>query len=103
MQSKITRIVIGSALLICLICPLVEMFDQWDNTLQTGNDTEYGLVLLGLCIGAAFLLARVAVTIQRAFSSAGFLGAFICTEDFVCFIVCSSISIPGSPPLSLRI
>ena len=26
--------------------------------MQTGNDTEYGLVVLALCIGAAYSLAR---------------------------------------------
>ena len=34
------------------------MFDQWDNTIQTGNDTEYTLVVLALCVGAAYSLAR---------------------------------------------
>jgi len=26
------------------------MFDHWDDTIQTGNDTEYGLVVLALCV-----------------------------------------------------
>jgi hypothetical protein len=45
-------------LLTCLICPLVETFDHWDHTLQTGNDTEYALVVLALCVGMAYAFAR---------------------------------------------
>jgi hypothetical protein len=45
-------------LLVCFACPLADLFDSWDHTLQTGNDTEYALVVLALCIGAAFLLKR---------------------------------------------
>jgi len=45
-------------LLTCLICPLVETFDTWDHTIQTGNDTEYPLVLLALCVGVAYSMAR---------------------------------------------
>jgi len=37
------------------------MFDHWDHTLQTGNDTEYTLVVIALCVGLAFSMARVYV------------------------------------------
>jgi hypothetical protein len=45
-------------LLTCLICPLLEMFDSWDDTTQTGNDTEYTLVILALCVGVGYSFAR---------------------------------------------
>jgi hypothetical protein len=45
-------------LLTCLICPILETFDSWDDTVQTGNDTEYTLVILALCVGVAFSFAR---------------------------------------------
>jgi hypothetical protein len=45
-------------LLICLVCPLLETFDSWDRTAQTGNDTEYTFVLLGLCVGVLYTFAR---------------------------------------------
>jgi hypothetical protein len=45
-------------LFICLVCPIVEMFDSWDHTIQTGNDTENALVVLALCVGVAYLFAR---------------------------------------------
>lgn len=46
-------------LAICLVCPVVEMFDCWDHTPQTGNDTEYTFVIVGLCFGALYTFARV--------------------------------------------
>jgi len=43
----------------CLVCPLVEMFDHWDHTIQTGNDIEYALVILALCVGVAYTFTRI--------------------------------------------
>jgi hypothetical protein len=34
------------------------MFDNWDHAMQTGNETEYALVVLALCIGVGYSLAR---------------------------------------------
>jgi hypothetical protein len=58
MRSRALRIIAGLALLTCLICPLVETFDTWDHTIQTGNDTEYTLVVVALCVGVAYSFAR---------------------------------------------
>jgi hypothetical protein len=44
MKSRFSRGVITLVLAICFVCPLIEMFDHWDHTIQTGNDTEYALV-----------------------------------------------------------
>ena len=46
-------------LAICFVCPIVEMFDYWDHTIQTGSDTEYALVVLALCVGVAYSFARI--------------------------------------------
>ena len=54
--SRITAIAV---LLTCLICPLLEMFDSWDQTEKTGDDTEYTLVLVALCVGGSYLFARL--------------------------------------------
>jgi hypothetical protein len=106
MRAKITRVVVEIALLICLVCPLVEMFDHWDHTVQTGNDTEYALVVLAFCVGAAYSIVRF---IPR-FSLRGFLAEALsnsCTHKtlpsalFKCSLV---IPISISPPtLALRI
>jgi hypothetical protein len=57
MRSRASRITVTLVLLTCLICPLVEMVDDWDHTIQTGNDTEYVLVVLALCVGVAYSFA----------------------------------------------
>jgi len=58
MQSRSARITVTLVLLICIICPLVETFDYWDQTMQTGNDTEYALVVLALCVGVGYSFMR---------------------------------------------
>jgi len=58
MRSRPSRIIVTVILVTCLICPLVEMFDSWDHTIQTGNDTEYALFVLALCVGAAYSFAH---------------------------------------------
>jgi hypothetical protein len=58
MRSRTAQITAAIVLLTCLICPLVEMFDNWDHTIQTGDDTEYALVVLALCVGVAHSFAR---------------------------------------------
>jgi hypothetical protein len=59
MKPRASFLMVIVVLLVCLVCPLAEMFDQWDHTLQTGNDSEYTLVILALCVGASFLLKRL--------------------------------------------
>jgi hypothetical protein len=58
MRSRAFRTIATVMLVTCLVCPLVELFDNWDHTIQTGNDTEYALVVLALCVGAAYSFAR---------------------------------------------
>jgi hypothetical protein len=92
-------------LAICLVCPLVEVFDHWDHTIQTGSDTEYALVVLALCVGVAYSFARF------IFRSAP-LG-FVAKSVFASFAQKSFFSTPWgfslllfdrtSPPLPLRI
>lgn len=92
-------------LAICFVCHISEMFDQWDHTLQTGNDTEYTFVILALCVGVAFSLKwfipRVSfpdsqtetVSYPRLRSSFSFMTQW-----------CSVVAIQASPPpAALRI
>src|SRR5579863_3353396 len=65
-RSQFSRIVVASILIICVICPLLEVFDRWDHTLQTGNDGEYTMVVLALCVGAMYSIARSAADVPRA-------------------------------------
>jgi hypothetical protein len=58
MRTRASRITAMVVLLTCLVCPLLELFDSWDDTIQSGNDTEYALVILALCVGVAYSFAR---------------------------------------------
>jgi hypothetical protein len=70
MKSRFPRGVITLVLAICFVCPLIEMFDHWDHTIQTGNDTEYALVVVAICVGASYAFVQaVFITIGRSFSN----------------------------------
>ena len=71
MQSRSAQAAIALVLLTCLVCPVFEMFDYWDHTLQTGGDTEYGLVVLALCVGVVFCLKHLAVALSQSLSGTG--------------------------------
>jgi hypothetical protein len=93
-------------LFICLFCSILELFDHWDHTAQTGSDTEYAFVVIGLCVGAAYSFARF-VFVLRVFRAV--------SQSISSFSVCRALSavgsgsffispIPISPPvLALRI
>ncbi len=89
MRSRASRIAATLALLICLVCPLVETLDNWDHTIQTGNDTEYPLVVLALCVGVAYSFARF------IFKSSALLD-FVAKSVFTSYSQKSSVSAPCS-------
>jgi hypothetical protein len=93
------------ALAICLVCPFVDMFDQWDHALQTGNDSEYPLVILALCVGMAFALGRLIVTLSPNFPTSSIRYALQSALNSLSFLVRPTAVVPASasPPLSLRI
>ena len=64
MKSRPTTRIVTLVLAICLVCPLVDMFDYWDHAPQTGNDTEYTFMILGLCVGALYSVARAVVKVS---------------------------------------
>ena len=105
MHSRTSRAVVTLALLTCLICPVLEMFDRWDHTVQTGQDTEYTFVVLALCVGALYALAKLIVTFCPELTAARFISDFSRSEVSPFPIIWSAALAPlsESPPLSLRI
>ncbi len=105
MRTRASFIIGAISLAICVICPLVEMFDRWDHTLQTGNDTEYIFVLLALCVGALFALSRLIVVLSPSFSgsSVGSTHHSVQNSTLFLFRPVAMASASGSPPLNLRI
>lgn len=65
------RLAIAAILAISIGAPIVELFDGWDQTLQTGSDTEANVAVVALCIGVAFAIGTIVVVNRiRALASA---------------------------------
>jgi len=92
-------------LVTCLVCPLVELFDNWDHTVQTGNDTEYALVVLALCVGVAYSFARFIFKSALLGFVAKSLFASCAQKSFfpACGLTLLLCDPTSSPPLPLRI
>jgi hypothetical protein len=66
----VRRLAIAAIIAICLGAPIAEMFDSWDDTQNSGNDTEANVVVVALCVGVAFAVGSVVVASRiRAVSS----------------------------------
>lgn len=58
MVIRILKLALFVVLLVWLSWPIVEMFDTWDQPVDTGNDSQYTFVVLGICAGAVFVFSR---------------------------------------------
>lgn len=104
MSSRPAQIVGAIALLVCFVCPILELFDCWDNTARTGNDTEYTLVVVALCVGAVYSLGRLLIraqVVRRGSQPFGDSGTGFVASAFVWFNLPEAASSP--PALNLRI
>ncbi len=106
MRSRLLHVGIVFILVVCLFSPLVELFDHWDHTLQTGNDTEYTLVILALCVGVAYSFARlifksapVGIVAKSVFASCVKKSFFSAPCSFPLLLFDAT----SPPPLPLRI
>jgi hypothetical protein len=99
---SLRRFATGVILALCIGAPILEMFDQWDRTLEDGNDTEINLVVVALCVGVAFTVAGALVALVRA--SANRPGRFAPTPSILLTLATFPIPIPNSrPPTPLRL
>ena len=97
-----TSQVIGTlALMICLVCPILELIDTWDPPIQPGNDTEYSLAIAAVCAGAAYLFACAILAfhcqnfVEGRKLPFGSLGVFISARYFD--FSCTDTSPPSVP------
>ncbi len=106
MRLRKLRVIVTLVLLTCTVCPLVETFDRWDHTLQTGNDTEYALVVLALCVGVSCAFAQFIYRFSLGKLAAEIVSEF-CAHAPCLSAACSSSSVvpvtESPPPLALRI
>jgi hypothetical protein len=89
---------------ICLVGPIVEAFDRWDQTLQDGNDTEANVVAVAICVGLAMVVGTIVLARIRSLSlSPGRIlvaaVAPVCSPASACAFPRPTIS----PPALLRI
>lgn len=61
LRIVLKRLAIAAILAISLGAPIVELFDSWDQTLQTGSDTEANVAVAALCIGVAFAIGTIVI------------------------------------------
>jgi hypothetical protein len=96
------RFATGVILAICIGAPILEMFGQWDRTLEDCNDTEINLVVVALCVGVAFSVAGA--LIARLWASANRDSGFVLApESILNALLTVATPIPNSrPPTPLR-
>jgi hypothetical protein len=102
-RGRVQRVFVAVLLAICIGAPMVEMFDQWDHTLQDGNDTEANLVVVVLCVGIGVLSVRALLLRTRPSRSQSriVLPLSLFAEHVHPFV---ALPLPASsPPASLRI
>ncbi len=44
---------------------VTEMFDRWENTLLTGRDVDFNVVIVAACAGVVFVVAKSLVVLFR--------------------------------------
>jgi hypothetical protein len=93
------RLLMALILLIAVASPVVELFDQWDQSLQ--NDTEATVVIVVLCVGAVLLAARALIRPPTIQSSRHFAGCPPRIERPLAFL--KTPFVDTGPPLVLRV
>jgi hypothetical protein len=102
MRRSLIRLGALVILLICLWGHISELFDTWDDTLQTGGDIEYSSVIVALVMGAIVVVAAHVLSQFRGRSiSSSFVSVrFGITQRFPSTPV---LLTPSPPLLPLRI
>jgi hypothetical protein len=107
MRLKAPALIGSIALAICLTCPVADLFDHWDHALQTGHDSEYPLVIVALCVGAAFELGRLMIRLSpdrsRSMVGPAATSGLRLAGFSSCRVTLAPALASASPPFSLRI
>jgi hypothetical protein len=70
-KRRFSTLVSVAAILLMAAPQLCELFDRWDSIADFGHDSEFMLMVIGMCIGLCLLLALLIVQLVRVvFSSA---------------------------------
>jgi hypothetical protein len=100
---SLRRFATGVILAICIGAPILEMFDQWDRTLDDGNDTEINLLVVALCVGVSFSVAGALVARLRTSANRQGRGV-LSSQSILTTLLTLATPIPNSrPPTPLRV
>jgi hypothetical protein len=103
LMVSLRRFATGVILAICIGAPILEMFDQWDRTVEDGNDTEINLVVVALCVGVGFSVAGALAARVRASSNRQGRGVLTFESTLTTLLTLAS-PVPNSrPPTALRV
>jgi uncharacterized membrane protein YidH (DUF202 family) len=99
------RLLSVAIIAVCVVVPLVEAFDTWDQTLRDDNDTEATVVIAALCVGFALTVAASAAMRWLGPLSTA---ARVQRRSVLAAVLAASYPVPplsndGSPPFALRI
>jgi hypothetical protein len=101
---RFRRFAVAAILAICIGGPIVEVFDQWDDTLQDGNDTEANVVIAALCIGIAVAIGTIAIVARIRALSSNVRGYSLACRTVAFALRSFTLPIPtSSPPTPLRV
>jgi hypothetical protein len=106
MTRKRFHLFVAFLLLVCLVCPFVEMSLHWNNNIfQTGQDNESTIAVLLLLLELGFALATLFVLLVSSILEEQ---GFVTLHRLLRFasslaIPLPELSPPLSPPLPLRI
>lgn len=102
--TPISKLALCVVLLAWLTWPVVETFDTWDQPVHTGNDSQYTLVVLGVCAGAVYVFSKrrrelLLVAVAQVIRT---FGKMICGYLLVAPFVSSLVLAPDdpSPPIA---
>jgi hypothetical protein len=102
--SGIRRFLAAAIVAICIVVPLVESLDTWDNTLSGGNDTEANVVIAALCVGLALsAAANIGVLRPRALPVDPRFPARPSELITLRCLIARPLPFATAPPLALRI
>lgn len=65
MNRRFHTFVAVAAILLMAISQMCELFDRFDTIADVGHDTEFMLIVIGMCIGLCLLLAWLMVQLVR--------------------------------------
>ena len=101
MRLRWVRISVLAIVTICVWAHVSELFDHWDDTLQTGNDIEFNLIVVALCVGTAIAAAGIVCTVLRRLRAR--MSGFVLHHS-IGYLASQIISVPlGLSPPPLRI